>query len=260
MVGRILLYFRFLAGLATRRGWRSYPSPAREFILEAVRGEDVPGLDGIEELRRSLRRNRKLLPVVDHGAGSRRAAQEGRTVRHLVRTTAVSPAKGRLLARIARYFNFPLVVELGTGTGISSLYMGMACPRSRILTCEGSPAIAGLAGSNIREMGVSNIEVTCDVFLDWLPETLRQVPGELLLFLDGDHRGERLLQYCSMVFNAGLSRAVLVLDDIHWSAGMYKAWKEQTVREEVSLSLELFNTGIILAGFGFPRVHLIRNF
>jgi predicted O-methyltransferase YrrM len=143
------------------------------------------------------------------------------------------------------------VVELGTGTGISSLYLGMACPRSRILTCEGSPAIARLAGENIREMEVNNIAVACDVFLSWLPEALRQVSGELLLFLDGDHRGEHLLHYCSMVFNAGISRAVLVLDDIHWSAGMNRAWKQLVKSEEVSLSLELYNTGILLYGFNF---------
>jgi len=109
-------------------------------------------------------------------------------------------------------------------------------------------------------MGLSNIEVGNGVFMDWLPGAIEHSPGEVLFFLDGDHRGERLMQYCSMIFQSGLRKAVLVLDDIHWSADMNRAWKILVKSEDITLSLELFNTGILFYGYAIQRDHFILNF
>ncbi len=257
---RIHLYIGFLVRAWDRRGKGRSSSPTLESIREALSGREGSGFAGIEELRRSLLRSREVIPAENHGAGSRSFRGGPRTVRSLVRTTSVSAKKGRLLARIAGHFNFPLMIELGTGAGISSLYLAGACPRSRLMTCEGSPAVAALARSNFSKLGAFNIESSCDLFLNWLPGVLKEATGEFLLFIDGDHRGDRVLQYCSMVFDEHPGRAMLILDDIHWSDGMHRAWKELTGRKEISLSLELFNTGILMIGTGIQEGHFMLNF
>lgn len=260
LIDQIILSVRFRARARHRQGRGVHPPFAYEFIREVVFGKDLPGLEGIENLRRTLRGNRGTLKVLDLGAGSRQGPGELRSIRKLVKYTAVNAKKGRLLARIARHLQFPLMIELGTGTGISSLYLGLSCPQARVLSCEGSPAIAALARQNIRQMQVSNIEVHDAVFLEWLPRVLSQSAGELFVFLDGDHRGERMLQYCDMIIDSCLSGAVIVLDDIHWSGDMNLAWKTLLKRSEISLSLELYNTGIVFCGYDIQKGHFLVNF
>jgi len=50
-------------------------------------------------------------------------------------------------------------------------------------------------------------------------------------------------------FNACLkkshSESIFVFDDIHWSEGMEKAWKEICQNPKVRLSLDLFHLGIV---------------
>lgn len=252
------IWFRLRAG--HRQGRGVHPPYAYDFVSRVIFGADVGGLEGIESLREKLLARRERLQVSDLGAGPHAGKHSSRSIRRLVKGTAVSPRKGKLLGRIARHLGFLRIVELGTGTGISSLYLGIACPHSTVLTCEGCPAIAGLARDNIRSAGASNIQVSNMDFRDWLPGVLEKSGGELLVFIDGDHRGERMLGYCSMILESGIRRTVLVLDDIHWSPDMYRAWKLLTEREEISLSLELYNTGIAFSGFDVQRDRFIVNF
>ena len=83
---------------------------------------------------------------------------------------------------------------------------------------------------------------------------------ELLVFLDGDHRGERMLEYAGMILDSGDSKKVLVLDDIHWSKDMYRAWSRLVKRDEISLSIEMYNTGIVFIHFAVQKEHFKVNF
>jgi predicted O-methyltransferase YrrM len=240
-----------------------HPPFAYRFISRAIFGmesTDNTEFSVIEEMRNTLSGEKKMLPVRDHGAGSSFFTGELRSVARLVKLTAVSPKKGRLLARIARYLDFPIILELGTGTGFSSLYMGLASPSSTLLTCEGSPALVELARENIRRSGAGNIEVCEGQFLDWLPGILNKLSGDLLLFVDGDHRGDRLIKYCEMVTGSIAGKLVLVLDDIHWSRDMYMAWTRLRDGENISLSIELCNTGILFLGYDVQKDHFIVRF
>lgn len=257
---QVILYLKHKALARHRKGRNVHPPYAYGFIRHAVFGEDVGGLEVIEDLRRELHKNREVLKLSDPGAGSVHMPAESRPAGKLVKHTAVSRKKGRLLARIVSRLEPDLILELGTGAGISSLYMGLACPGTKVLSCEGSPAIASLARSVIEKAGAQNIEVACDNFMDWLPGALNQSASELSVFIDGDHRGERLLKYYRMITESGYRRAVLILDDIHWSVDMHRAWKEVVKDREVSLSLEGFNLGIVFLGYNLQKDHYIVNF
>jgi len=257
LIEKIILYIQFRIRARHRKGRGVHPPFAFEFIREVIYGKDAGELERIKDLRNSLLRNRKMLPVSDLGAGS---GKEMRSIRDLVKNTSIPAKKGQLLARIVGYLQLERIIELGTGTGISSLYMGLARPNSKIQTCEGSSSIADLARENIGQMGVNNIEVSNLSFRKWLPGVLEESGEELLVFLDGDHRGERMLEYTGMIIESGDSRKVLVLDDIHWSKDMNHAWKRLVRLDEVSLSLEMYNTGIVFIHYAFQKEHFIVNF
>ncbi len=260
MIEQIILYIQYRIRARHCKGRGIHPPFAYKFIRDVVFGEDIVGLESIENLRKTLLGNKETLRVSDKGAGSKNMSGEKRRIRDLVKHSAINSRKGQLLARIAVNLGFSRIVELGTGTGFSSMYMGMACPQSTIITCEASTEIALLAEENIRKMGTSNIEVHHNQFRRWLPVVLNHSPGELLVFLDGDHRGERMIEYCDTIIRSGDSKKVIVLDDIHWSTDMKKAWNELVKRDEISLSLELYNTGIIFLAYPVQKGHFIINF
>jgi predicted O-methyltransferase YrrM len=147
------------------------------------------------------------------------------------------------------------MVELGTGTGISSLYLALGNPDGQVHTCEGSPAIARLAEKGFERLGVGNIMVHTGLFADLLPGLLNLDVAGMLIFIDGDHREESLLSYVSLALASAIPDLVIVMDDIHWSRGMFRAWKSVLGRPEITLSIELFNTGIVFAKDDIQKNH-----
>ncbi len=257
-----MLYLNYRLRARHMSGRGIHPSFAYEMVSRVIHGKgpDASGLAIIEKYRRDLLKNASTLPVEDHGPGSRRSGGFERRICDLVRYTSVSPKRGRLLARLVDYLRPATVIELGTGPGIGSLYLALHNPGGLILTCEGSPAIAMLAGEGFESLGVKNIELHTGLFNDVLPGFLRRTDADLFVFIDGDHREESLVSYVSQILAARKQDLVIAMDDIHWSRGMYRAWKRIIKRPEISLSLELFNMGIVFIGKKIQKDHFVVIF
>jgi predicted O-methyltransferase YrrM len=167
------------------------------------------------------------------------------TVGKFVRSSSVRPKYGKFLSRFAKLLNPSSIIELGTGAGFSTIFMAFACPGSRVFSIEGCPEIADLAGNNLARIGITNAEVITGSFSRELPGVLNRIRHPLLVFIDGDHRGERLLEYLRIIRPQTDENTVIILDDIRWSASMEKVWKEIISQNEVSASIDLFRMGII---------------
>lgn len=267
MIQQIIIYIRFRLVSGHRNAKGIHPPFAYDFISGAIFGKDVGGMQELQNLRKELLKSRDRIEVLDPGAGSLRFASAGqndqpgyRRIRDLVRHTAVKPSKGRLLSRIAAWLDLPVIIELGTGTGFSSLYLATGSPGSVVQTCEGSASIAELAGGTIARAGAGNIVSHHGLFRDWLPEILEKSGENILVFIDGDHRGERLMEYCGMIIRSSQARKVILIDDIHWSPDMYRSWRQLIAWEGISLSLELYNLGILFIGYPVQRDHFKISF
>ena len=257
-----MLYLNYRLRARHRKGRGIHPPFAFEMVNGVIygKGPNVPGLAKIEEYRLDLLNITRSIPVEDHGAGSRRGGDSERQICDLVRNTAVSSKRGLLLARLADHLKPTSMIELGTGPGIGSLYMALGNPGGRLHTCEGSPAIARLAEKGFDKLGVGNIEVHRGLFAELLPGLLNQAGPGLFVFIDGDHREERLISYVSRVLDSERQDLCIVMDDIHWSKGMYRAWKRIIKHPEISLSIELFNTGIVFVGEKIQKDHFVVIF
>jgi predicted O-methyltransferase YrrM len=257
-----MLYLNYRLQARHRKGRGIHPPFAFEMVNGVIygKGPDVPGLAKIEEYRHDLLNITETIPVEDHGAGSRSGGDNERRICDLVRNTAVSPRRGRLLTRLVEHLKPATMIELGTGPGIGSLYMALGNPGGRLHTCEGSPAIASLAERGFERLGVSNIEVHVGLFTEMLPGLLNQAGPDLFVFIDGDHREERLISYVSLILDSERQDLSIVMEDIHWSKGMYRAWKRIIKHPEISLSIELFNTGIVFVGEKIQKDHFVVIF
>lgn len=101
----------------------------------------------------------------------------------------VSPADGRLLRLLAESANAKRVIEIGTSTGISGLWLCLALTKTdgKLTTLEYSGERAGIARRNFERAGVADL-VT--VIQGDAHQTLRQVTGPVdLAFIDADKDG-----------------------------------------------------------------------
>ena len=52
----------------------------------------------------------------------------------------------------------------------------------------------------------------------------------------------------------------MIIDDIHWSGEMNQAWNEISSHEAISISIDIFDAGILFFKKGMPKSHYIIEF
>lgn len=216
----------------------------------------------IEKRRASLLKQRSLLEITDFGSGAGKSPYKVRfkQIRSLTRQSAIRPKYGRLLHRLARSFQAEEMLEIGTAMGISSMYIASAVPSSRLITMEGCAMIAEKAAGNFRKLDLRNIEVDVGNFDLHLEKTLEKFNRLDFVFIDGNHRQEACMRYFRMVVPKLHAGSILVLDDIHWSEGMQKAWEEIKMDKKVSITIDLFRFGIVLFKEDIAKENFILKF
>lgn len=214
----------------------------------------------IEVLRGKYLSDYRRLNILDLGAGSRKNNNRERTVRDLARS-AVKPSKwGRLLHRIAAHYKPTEIIELGTSLGITTSYLATAIQTPKVYTIEGSAEIAAVAREGFGLLNIKNVESITGNFDAVLPNLLQRRGKAELVYIDGNHRYEATVAYFNLLLPFINSSSILVFDDIHWSAGMEKAWEEIRMHESVRYSIDLFFIGIVFfkPDFRVPQHFAIR--
>ena len=80
-------------------------------------------------------------------------------------------------------------------------------------------------------------------FEDTLTVALKKLGSVDLVYIDGNHRKEALLDYFDRCLNYIHNNSVIVCDDIHASKGMEEAWNIIIQRPGVTVSLDFFYSG-----------------
>ncbi|MGM0473213.1 MAG: O-methyltransferase [Bacteroidota bacterium] len=299
MIRRIVKYLGHLFCIRHRKGRGIHSPYVFEFVHEILfnaRGMEVP--EEIVRIHRELREDDSLIPEDrlwsrsvrkpagegktdpgrrgpagkmdpecgglsgDHrkGAGSRVDRSEERTVRSFVRGSSVTPRYGALLYRIAGWFRPEMILELGTGVGISTLYLGSGAPRVPLHSMEGNTEKAAMAASLACRCGLEQVSIHWGPMDRKLEEFLPQLRGRFLAFIDANHRYEPVIWYMRMILSRAGEDGVIVLDDIYWSKEMEKAWKEVISWPQVKVSVDLFRMGILFLREDLQKMHLKINF
>jgi predicted O-methyltransferase YrrM len=217
-----------------------------EFITRVLNDDShFYAYDQVEALRRQLLANSGVLEVEDFGAGSAIQNTRRRTIARIAMHAAKSRKFSQLLFRIVNYYKPATILELGTSLGISTSYMALANPAAHIITGEGSKAIAEQAAANFRQLSLPSIELVPGNFDHTLPRILEQHPVIDLAFIDGNHRLEPTLRYFEQLLPHITDNTIIILDDIHWSAGMEQAWQRVKEHPAVMLTIDLFFIGLV---------------
>ena len=198
----------------------------------------------IENVRQELKNDHTPIPSQSFGAIATPPSSFS-TVANKAKQTAIPPVYGQLLYRTVAYFNANKILEMGTGTGISTLYLGSAPVVNQLISLEGNAALASLAKNQANKLKLNKIEVISGDFHSTLSTALSKLGNIDLAFIDGNHQKAPTLQYYEQILPYTHNDTVLIFDDIHWSPEMLEAWQEIIARPEVTLSLDLYRMGMI---------------
>lgn len=249
-VQRAIAYLRYVL---EAKGVHRAHSPYLYELFDEVLNEEKHYyvFDKIERQRNRLLQDTRLIHVEDLGAGSKRMQGNTRRVAEITLVSAKKPKYARALYRLASFSNSERILELGTSVGLTTAYL--AASGAVVTSVEGASSLVEEANSVLEDCGLQAriVNASFDAFFSELEPS----SSFDLIFIDGHHIGEALLDYTNRLKPHLSEGGIIVVDDIHWSSDMHRAWKELTRDESFQLSLDLFEMGWLLRRTGMHKQH-----
>ncbi len=199
----------------------------------------------IESIRAKLLLSEQEINVIDFGAGSHYNKNKKRSISSIAKT-ALKPKKyGELLFKLCLLNRSEYILELGTCLGISTAYLASANSSSQVTSIEGDPQLCKISKLNLEKLQLNNIKVIEGNFDEHLPDIIEKTDRLDFVFFDGNHRYASTLSYFNQCVEKASENSIFVFDDIYWSKGMKKAWREIISHPKVTVSIDLFQIGIL---------------
>lgn len=217
-----------------------------DFYQNTIKGTgSAKEFDAIEKLRGSLLKNKMQVAGADFGAGSKSFPDHSHRLLCDIAKTSISPAAlSQLYHRIIRQSHAKYIVELGTSIGLNALYLSIQ-PETRVFTFEGNPALNSIALTHFEYFEKKNIfQVNGNIDVT-LPEFLQSPSKINFVLMDANHRYDPTIRYFTLLQRRLDEKSIMVVDDIHWSVEMEKAWGELSRHELVYGSIDLYRCGKI---------------
>lgn len=235
----------------------------RETLDNKAAPEEKAWIERIESLRARLGSSTTEMSVTDYGAGSRdisltpeemsRGRVISRTIGEVARKTSKPYPWSLLLFKLVRKFGPSVCLELGTSLGISASYQAAALKlnhEGEIVTLEGAESSAVVAEDNFRGLDIDNVTTVVGRFQDTLDSVLDKYGPIDFAFIDGHHDEQATLAYFDQIYPSLSERAILIFDDISWSAGMKRAWADIESDMRIKLTVGLHQLGICFLDSG----------
>jgi len=242
-----LKYCQYLFRASNSRGHGIHSPFLFEFIDKVLNDDrSFHAFQDIEQERKAFLKNKTQLTIEDFGAGSAILKTKERTVASIAATSLKPRKYSQLFFRMIDHYGFQQILEIGTSLGITSAYLAAANPKARVVTLEGSVAIANQASQLFKQLDITNIQLITGNFDDTLQGAVDSFNRIDFAFIDGNHRYAPTIAYFTKLLEKSGSNTVIILDDIHWSGEMEAAWNWVKDQELVTMTIDLFFVGIVL--------------
>jgi predicted O-methyltransferase YrrM len=232
-----------------------------DFYTNVLKKEFLdPKLDAIKSNKRKLEDDHRTINVTDFGSGSSKMKTSSRKISDITRITTTPEKYSRLYSRILRHYNCTNILELGTSVGINTIYLARAHELARVTTIEGCHEIALIARHLFEECEVRNIQLIEGRIDHVLPAFLDSVEKIDFAFIDANHRFEPTVAYLDLILKKIHTNSILVLDDIHYSREMERAWLALQVHEQVHTTVDLYRCGLVFFNPSLTKQNAVLQF
>ena len=214
----------------------------------------------LEGYRKKLGEDHRSIVVEDLGAGSAYfKSNSSRKVSDIARTS-LSPRKfSHLYSRIIKEYDYKNVIELGTSLGLNSMYLGLSTS-THVRTFEGSESVANIAEELFTVAGSQNIKLVRGNIDVTLPVELGATDVLDFALIDANHRYAPTLNYFDMLASKVSVKGMVVLDDIHATLQMEKAWKSIQEDSRVHATADLYRCGLVFFDPSLDEQHVVLRF
>lgn len=213
----------------------------------------------IENLQKILIHDTSILTLEKYNVVTGDCVTGQKSISDIIKSSLMSLKYRQLLFRIIDHYSPEYLLELGTSLGITSAYMAMANPSSILTTLENSSSVAFLAKENFQKLGVKNIRVIEGNIDRSLSGWLEKQPKIDFAFIAEGYVSTH--HYFKQILPQTHEYSILILNHIHRSHEMEKAWNEIKLHPSVTLSIDLFAIGLIFFRKEFKvKQHLAIRF
>lgn len=168
------------------------------------------------------------------------------TVGQLCKRTSHTPSERKEILALARIFGAENILELGGGIGLTSLMFAGLNDKVKVTSVEGVREIAILTRDFFKKNNILNISVENCLF----EEALMQFQNEQKFFdfvlIDGNHEKNATIDIINRLFPVLKEKAIVVIDDLHYSPSMAKTWKVLLTDERFEIKWEFYKWGILM--------------
>lgn len=263
MLYPIFSYLKYLIQSQNQHGLHSpFVYSLYTEIIKDVKEKDL--YSKIETIRNRLLKDNSDIIITDFGTkGNINGLKTTKKLNSVAQRVIKAKKYSQLLYRLSNYLKPHTCIELGTSFGISTLYQKMGTPNSNFYTFEGCPNTLTIAKNNI-----SNFDITLKESIQFiegnfditLPEIIEKVDTIDWAYIDGNHSFIPTISYFNQIISKTNNNSILIFDDIYWSSEMTMAWEEIKKHPKVTVSIDLFEFGIIFFRQEQAKEHFILRF
>jgi predicted O-methyltransferase YrrM len=230
-----------------------------DFFTKVVKQNPTTANNQFEELRKKLKQDNREIDAEDFGSGSQHHSGNKRKISNIASTSLSTAKFASLYQRVIKNYNAKNIIELGTSLGINTLYLAQH-ENTKVTTFEGSPAIAELARITFEFSQAKNITVIEGNIDTTLSNYLQTVGKVDFVFMDANHRYEPTMRYFDWLIHKVHIKSIIVVDDIHYSPDMERAWNAMKAHTMVYGSTDLYRSGLLFFDPSLNKQHVVLQF
>jgi len=200
----------------------------------------------IEALRKSIASDSyTIIKVTDFGTGGKNNQFRSLSLEALSKM-ATPKKQGRFLYLLVKYLKPKIVLELGTNIGLGTAYFASGLEiGSLITTVEGCPNVAKQARNNFQKLGLNSICQEVGNLNTILKKIVDKENSLCLVYFDANHAYEPTLKYFTLCLEKVNEQSVFLFDDLRYSPEMMKAWTEIKQHKKVTVTIDMFDQGLV---------------
>ena len=228
-----------------------------QFYTNVIQSNEInTKFNSIEEIRNTLLKDVRSINVLDLGSGSQVLIKSSRLIKDVARMSLSPAPYARMYERLSSYFQCKNIFELGTSLGINTLYLA-STKESKVTTFEGSTEIANIARQSFEKAEAKNIRIVEGNLDTTLMNEIQSTNLIDLAFMDANHRYEPTVKYFEFLIQKMNEQSIIIIDDIHYSRAMERAWKELKQHDRIHGSADLFRCGILFFDPSLNNQHVV---
>lgn len=253
------IYQFLIFGLQSKSKWRIHSPFVYHLTTKVFPRQFSPVGAEIENIRLEYLNNQQVIEVQDFGAGYDNQKKDVilKTLSQVTKSSARKRKEGELLYRMVLYHKPKKFLELGTNLGFSTAYIASALKEIysddyEFISVEGSKELQSYANQLLKNIRCT-VKLVNSHFDDFLSSS-----SELrfdAIFIDGNHTYEATIRYFECLKNRVSEGGWIIFDDIYWSPSMKRAWNKIIEDPIVTLSIDLYDFGVVYINKNQAKEH-----